>query len=499
MLKSKYNIILLICLGFVAINYFGKYLFLRIDLTENKAFTLSKATKDVMKSLDGKVEITAYFSKDLPIDIAKSREELDHLLNEYSSLSKGNLSYQFVDPNESPALEEEAGKAGIRPVMINVREKDQAKQQKAFLGAVIKVDEKTEVIPVIQPGIAMEYAFTTGIKKLVGKNKPKLGFIQGHGEATLQEMPQAYQSLSILYDLASTYTQYDTVDLSAFKTLIMVRPKDSISPAQFDRLDQYLSNGGQVVLAFNQVDANIQYGMATAMNTGIKTWLESKGLQVDDALVRDARCGQVNVTQQQGFFSFSTPVQFPYLPLIQSFTNHPITKGIEQILLEFASPLQFKGHPDYDFTPLIMTSDHSSREAVPLRFDVQRNWTDADFNEKNIAVGGVLKNKSGNGGSLIVFSDGDFAVNGSEQRRLNEDNISLLVNSIDFLSDDTGLIDLRTKSVETRPIKELDDATRNTLKYLNFLMPIGLAILYGIFRFNRNRQIRVKRMEKRYS
>ncbi|MBK9107528.1 MAG: Gldg family protein [Saprospiraceae bacterium] len=366
------------------------------------------------------------------------------------------------------------------------------------MGAVIKAGEAKDVVPVIQPGIAMEYAFTTGIKKLVGKNKPKVGFTQGHGEASLQDMAQAYQELSILYQLNSTNLQNDTIDLTAYKTLVMVKPTDSIPPDRFARLDDYLSKGGHLIIAFNQIDANIQYGSATTLNTGIKQWLNTKGLDVEDALVRDARCGQVNVTQQQGFFSFSTPVQFPYLPLIQKFSNHPITKGLEQVLLEFASPLNFKGHPDYEFTSILFTSDKSSRENIPIQFDVQRNWTEADFLEKSIPIGGLLKSKSGTAGNIIVITDGDFAINGREQRRQNEDNISLLVNGIDFLSDDTGLIDLRTKSVDTRPIEELTDSKRNTLKYLNFLLPIGMVIVYGIFRTNRNRQIRKRRMEERY-
>ncbi|MBK9107527.1 MAG: GldG family protein [Saprospiraceae bacterium] len=123
MLKSKYYIILIILLAFIGLNYFGKYLFIRLDLTENNAFTLSKATKNILNDLEDHVEVTAYFSEGLPVDIAKSKEELDNLLNEYSNLSKGKLTYTFVNPNESPTAEEEASKAGIRPVMINVREK----------------------------------------------------------------------------------------------------------------------------------------------------------------------------------------------------------------------------------------------------------------------------------------------------------------------------------------------------------------------------------------
>lgn len=499
MFKSKINVIVLAILVLLGINYASRYFFLRFDLTENNEFTLSKASKDILTNLDDAVEVTAYFSDDLPVDITKVREELENLLNEFSSIAKGKFSYKFIAPNKDAQKEEEATKEGIRPVMINVREKDQSKQQKAFLGAVIKAGDKKETIPIIQPGTAMEYAFATGIKKLVGKNKPLIGFIQGHGEPAIQELAQAYQELSILYNISSAYINTDTVDLSAFKTLILVRPTDSIPPPDLQRLDQFLLKGGNLILAINQVDANIQYGMANPMNTGLKEWLLTKGLEIEDALVRDTRCGQVNVQQQQGFFSFSSPVQFPYLPLIQKFPNHPITKGLEQVMLEFASPLNFKNAAGIQFVPFLYTSEASAREKAPLRFDVQRQWTSADFPEKNICVGALLEgNLVGNQASkLIVLGDGDFAINGRDQRRQNADNINLLVNSIDYLSDDTGLIDLRTKSVETRPIEELSDSKRSSLKYLNFLLPMGLVVAYGIFRSSQNRHIRMTRMEMR--
>lgn len=498
MLKSKVNLIILTLAVLIGLNYICRYFFFRLDLTENKEFTLSKASKDILKDLDESVTVTAYFSDDLPIDIMKTRDELENLLNEFSNISKGKLSYTFIAPNKDAKSEEEAAKAGIRPVMINVRQKDQSKQQKAFLGAVIKAGDKTEPIPVIQPGTAMEYAFTTGIKKLVGKNKPRIGFIQGHGEPAIQELAQAYQELSILYGISSAYINNDTIDLTMYKTLIMVRPTDSIPPADLQRLDQFISKGGNLVVAFNQVDANIQAGTANPMNTGLKQWLMSKGLEVEDALVRDTRCGQVNLQQQQGFFSFSTPVQFPYLPLIQKFPNHPVTKGLEQVMFEFASPLNFKGGSGVQFTPLIYTSEKSGREVAPLHFDVQRQWTNADFGEQNICIGALLEFSSSMPSKMVVITDGDFAINGRDQRRQNEDNISLLVNSIDFLSDDTGLIDLRTKSVATRPIEELSDSKRSTLKYLNFLLPMGLVVVYGIFRSNQNRRLRMQRMEERY-
>lgn len=163
----------------------------------------------------------------------------------------------------------------------------------------------------------MEYALTTSIKKLAVKDKPIIGFIQGHGEAAIQELAQVYQSLQILYQIESVYLS-DTVNLSKYKTLVMIRPKDSIPAKDFTLLDNFLQSGKNLYLAFNHVDANLQYGMTNVMHTGISEWLQSKGLTTVDGLVRDVSCGSVQVQQQSDFFSFATPVQLPYLPLIQN-------------------------------------------------------------------------------------------------------------------------------------------------------------------------------------
>jgi ABC-type uncharacterized transport system involved in gliding motility auxiliary subunit len=138
---------------------------------------------------------------------------------------------------------------------------------------------------------------------------------------------------------------------------------------------------------------------------------------------------------------------------------------------------------------------------TPLYFEVQKQWSENDFPMSGIVIAAILEGKlSGNQDSkMVVISDGDFAVgNPQGGGQLPEDNINLLVNSIDYLSDDTGLIDLRTKGIASRPIKKLDDSTRVLLKWLNFLTPIVLLILYGMIRMQSNRNRRIKRMEVSY-
>ena len=174
------------------------------------------------------------------------------------------------------------------------------------------------------------------------------------------------------------------------------------------------------------------------------------------------------------------------------------------MIFEFVSPINYAGDTSRRFTPLVFSSEQSSAQMAPLRFDINKQWTQADFPERNIAVAGVLEGKlSGNANArMVVIGDGDLAVNGPQQgqqpRRLQPDNVNLFVNSIDWLSDDTGLIELRTKGVTSRPIHELDETTKAALKYGNFLLPILLVIGYGLIRWQRNRMTRLKRMSENY-
>jgi gliding-associated putative ABC transporter substrate-binding component GldG len=493
--------IILIAIIVIIVNILSENYKFRLDLTKSKEYTLSKATKNILKNLDKPVTITAYFSKDLPPNIGNISGNLKDMLIEYGNRSGGMVVYKFVNPNEKDALEQEAVKNGIQPLMINVRQKDQVKQQKVYMGAVIAIGNEKENIPFFQPGSAMEYALSTAIKKLSVVEKPSVALIQGHGEPALNELMQVYTELSILYKVEEL-KMTDTSDIpQKFKTIAIIRPVDTIPPSHLLKLDKFLARGGNIFLAVNRVEGNFQNSMGTPVSVGLEEWLRKKGITISDNFVVDASCGFVTLQQQQGNFTMSTQIQFPYLPLIHKFADNPITKGLESVNLQFASPVSFSGDSLVKFTPIAFTSEKSGSLKTPLYFDVQKQWQMSDFPMSNLVVAGILDGKlSGNIRSrMVLVSDGDFAVGGPRGgNQLPKDNISLLVNAIDWMSDDTGLIDLRTKGATSRPIKELQDSTKALLKWMNFLAPILLIIIYGVIRMQINRNKRIKRMEVSY-
>jgi gliding-associated putative ABC transporter substrate-binding component GldG len=493
--------IILVAVIIIIINILSGIYKFRLDLTEGKEYTLSKATRDILKDLDKPVTVTAYFSSDLPPNIGSISANLKDMLIEYSNRSDGMVVYKFVNPNENDEVEGEAVQNGIQPIMINVREKDQVKQQKAYLGVVISMGEEKEVLPFIQPGSAMEYALSSSIKKLSVVDKPYVALIQGHGEPPVNEMMQVYNQLSILYNVEPLILTDTTVIPGKYKTIAMVRPTDTIPPSQLSILDDYLAHGGNIFLALNRVEGNFTYATGISFSNGLEEWLRMKGITISDNFIIDANCGAVTLQQQQGNFTVSTQMQFPYLPVINKFADTPVTNGLESVSLQFASPITFTGDSSVRYTPIAFSSDRSGSLRTPLYFDIQKQWQLNDFPMSDLVVGAIFEGRlSGDRESKIVLiSDGDFAVGGQGGgNMLPPDNISLMVNSIDWLSDATGLIDLRTKGVTSRPIKELEDNTKGLIKWLNFLAPIILIIIYGLIRMQINHNKRVKRMEVSY-
>jgi gliding-associated putative ABC transporter substrate-binding component GldG len=489
--------IILIAAILLVVNLLAKQFFFRLDITEDKSYTLSKATKSILKNLDEPVTITGYFTKDLPQTLAKAEADFKDLLIEYSNRSKGMVNYEIIDPKNDPEREQEALSNGIPQVSVNVREKDEVAVKKAFMGALIKVGELQEAIPIIQPGNPIEYELTTAIKKLTVADKPSIGLIQGFGTPSIEELQLFYQSLSILYQVEPIELEGMDEIPARFKALVMVRPTDSIPQQHFYKLDNYLNNGGSLCIALNTVEGDFQTVQGNALATGTAEWLAQRGVDIPTGMIIDASCGSISVQQRQGFFTMNTQVEFPYFPRVNQFLDHPITKGIEQIIFQFASPISFRGDTSSTWTPIVQSSSNSGILNLPISFDVNKKWGQGDFPMPSQTLGGVLEQTEASGvlSRIVIFSDGDFPI-GSQGRGQTPDNVSLLTNAVDWLSDDTGLIDLRTKGVISRPIKEMEDGKRTMLKWLNFLLPILLVFAYGFFRFQRNRSKRLKRMQQ---
>ena len=202
--------------------------FFRLDFTSDSRYTLSRPTEEILDNLDEVITVTAYFSEELPPQLMSNKRDFEDQLIEYEKRSDGNIVYRFISPNETEELEQEAQQAGIRPVIVNVQERDQVQQLRAYMGAVLEKGSKKEVIPVVQPGASMEYTMTSTIKKLIVEEKPKVALLQGHGEASLEQYAQVNGVLSVLYSV-EPYTIGEGDIPNTYRTLAIINPTDTFS------------------------------------------------------------------------------------------------------------------------------------------------------------------------------------------------------------------------------------------------------------------------------
>lgn len=484
----------------VMISLLSEKWYARLDFTADKRYTLSKATIEILENLDEVVTITAYFSENLPTQLKKGRRDFEDLLVEYENRSGGDLVFRFIDPSENEDRERQAQEKGIRPVMVNVTQKDQASQMRAYMGATLQMGEKSEVIPLVQPGAGIEYELTTAIKKLSVDEKPKIAFLQGHGEPEMAASAQVLGQLTVLYE-PEEYFITDSTEIPAYyRCLVIIGAADSFPQAHLDQLDRYLNSGGHIYIAHSNLQPDLNQGFLMAGSSSLDRWMTEKGWSLGSDYIVDASSGSIGVQQNLGGFIMNTQKPFPFFPIITHFSDHPSTEGLDAVILPFVSPIEIEGRDSaIRIEVLASTSELSGLVEVPAMVNIEREWSRSDFDAGPQIVAIAAEGPLGGSGNsrMVVVSNAQFAINGTgeQQQRVSEDNVNFMSNIIDWLSDDTGLINLRTKGVTARPLAQLEDSERNIYKYGNVLAPVLLVIGIGLVRRRRAATKRRKRKE----
>ena len=191
-------------------------------------------------------------------------------------------------------------------------------------------------------------------------------------------------------------------------------------------------------------------------------------------------------------------MEFPYFPIVSEFEEHPITGGLESVVFQFASSISFNSSDtSASQFPLLLSSENTGVVNPPAFIDIQKNWTQNDFTSQPQILAAALEGMGGGNGRLVLVSNGNFCVNGTGQRpqQVNLDNISLAANAVDWLADDTGLINLRTKGITNRPLDKIEESTKNLLKYGNVLAPVLLILIYAFVRKSQNNRKRQRWMQ----
>lgn len=525
--------ILLIAGILVVVNIIAVKVFFRWDLTPNKIYTLSDASKSIVSRLDDRLVIKAYFTDNLPAPYNNNRRYLQELLDDYRSASNDNISYEIISPSDEKQLEDDAQKYGIQPVQVQTVENDRAQALKAYMGVVFLYGGKQETLPFIGSTENLEYDITGVINRLTQDTLKKVGILAGPNMSGLDKIGKVNQYLSKFYQMTSVDASKNAPIPSDIKTLLVFSPKTPQQQQQMMQqqqgpamipdnlkfaIDQYIMNGGRVIFLMNKimVSSQQQFQIAQATPTGLEDMLESYGLKVTNNILIDKECAYVSVPVQQGPFQMYTQIPFPYYPKIVNVNKElPSFSGIGQVFLGFTSDIdlsvaQTKG---LKVTPLLTTSPKTG--VFPEFAMVQASGQmlpDSMFKFKDLNVGAIFEGKfssfyagkqipadtsegsappSGNvkpegnpDGKIVVLGNGDFAL---DEFRGPDENLLFFANIIDYMTDDAGLSAIRMKDANPKPLDSIEDSTKTIVKYGMLAGPPLIVLLYGLLRWRKKK------------
>lgn len=447
---------------------------------------------------------------------------------------------------ETNSLEKQLYDKGLMPEDVTTRGKDKTTQARIWPGAIISYKGKESVWQIFSrqtPGIdsetsvnnsveELEYSLTNAIRKLQRTKRPEVTFLQGHGEA------DTLKQYSFMYAL-SEYYRVNTLqiakghELSALKgtDLLVITQPDSVFP---DRdlyvIDQYIMNGGKVLWLIDPVQTNtdsLRQGYTMGLNRplGIEEMLYKYGVRLNSELVMDLQCGyyNINVGYQNGQPRFQL---FPWLytPLILPASSHPIVKNLDLIKFDFASTLDtITSAHGIKKTILLSSSKNTKTVPTPARIYLsmvkirQREsqfknsyqpmacLLEGEFNSfvENRLPAALLNDTvfkhidHGINTKMIVVADGDVALNDinkstrqvfplgfDRNTRQNFANKTFLLNCVNYLLDDEGMLQLRSREVKLRLLdKKKISVQKHKWQFINVALPLLLVLLFGLLQY----------------
>jgi len=479
----------------IVLNLIARNTFWRLDLTDDRVYSLSEASVELVRGLEDPVSITAFFTADLPAQFAANRLFLEEKLADYHAYGGQNVLYQFVDP-DAEEDRAEAARLGVSAVQIQVVENDNVQLKNAYMGLAIEYENNREAIPVIQDLSRLEYDITSAIRRLTRSEKPQVGYLTGHGEPDLMKnMPALVQGLSANYDVAPAMADQLTA-AEAPDVLLVIAPSDTIPDADLQALDSYIMNGGRVGFLLNRVAADLQAGQAFELTVGIEDMLATYGIVMTPNLIMDEQSSVVNMQSRQGAFTVTQQIEYPLFPVVTSFnSDNQMVNRLGGVMFYVVSSIDTSAALPAGVIrePLIYSSRQSGLQQG--FFMLQPTQTTATLSGGPFLLGaafsGVFPGAFEPGRSsaetrLVAVGDGDF-INEQIIPAGQGGGAAFGLNMVDWLIQDEAILSIRSKSIDPRPLKEVSENTRPWVKYGNMILPLLMVVVYGLFRWRKRR------------
>ena len=495
----------------MAINYLSSFVFKRFDLTHDKRYTLSKASLNILKDVDSPIVIDVFLKgDDFPSEFRRLQREAAQLLEEFSA-NNPNVLFHFIDPLEDETNRDrhiqQMSERGLTPMQLSVQENGKTSQEVIFPWALASYKGKTVTVSLIKNKIGasqqelvsnsvqhLEYAFADAFNKLTKPKRRKIAILRGNGELDdihiydfIKKLGEYYFIAPFTLDSVANNAPRTLQYLSAFDLIICAKPTQAFTENEKLVLDQYTMKGGKSLWLIDAVVAEKdslynESGKAYAVprDLNLTDFFFKYGVRVNPLLVSSLYSAPIALAIGEGSNSQFQPLRWPYSPLTK-LEGTPRELSLD-IVTEKQNPALFnKGNQSLAVLLEGKFSSVYKNRVKPFKL--------SDEKDESVAT------------KMIVIPDGDLIKNDvvrNVPQELGFDrwtgktygNKEFLLNAVNYLLDDDGLINIRSKDILVAFLDQEKITSQKTKwQLLNILLPLVLLFVFGlIFNYLRKKK-----------
>ena len=554
----------------IVTNILGNFYYLRIDLTEEKRYTLSETSKKLSKELKEKCYFRLYLDGDMSARFKNLRNEIRDVAYEFRELSGGKIEIEVIDPFEGKQLSEVSGilddfnqRGVIHQRDIEGEGGNSTTIKNIIPGAEMMYAGKTVAINFYEHDVALdadnnikraidnvEYEIANGLRQCTLDKPKKIAVADGSGEMIdnrvgdfAAELGKYYDVSALNINVADPKSAEPFIDklkslsnpeemgsalinslqqrLNNNDLLLIIKPAKDYSPSELYLIDQFLLKGGKVIWMIDPVHVEIDSFETNSSIAAMDNQLENinaslfnYGVKMESTLLMDANCNQIPIPVGNR----PEMIDFYYFPVFMSVSSpHIINKNVGPVWGQFQATLTAKSKTDLNVTPLLSSSPYTKTIQAPANVDLENAYMQSrDDRFRNTLrdgskLTGVLmegkfqspfiyqKHYTGsaflpNGESkMVVIADGDIIRNGVSGRggiyptgydrftKTTFANKKFILNCIDYLIDDNGLIEIRAKEKTLRLLDSEKTRLEHTYwQWFNIIAPLFSMMIFGI-------------------
>jgi len=536
--KKNTTDFLLLIAALLIVNGAGNFFFKRFDLTHDKRYTLSKSTIELLKNVKDPLFIDVFLEGNFPSEFKRLQSETKQILEEFKSYNS-KIVFKFNNPieDESKAQQYTAEliNLGFTPTNININKSGKKELIQIFPWAIANQGQMSVRVPLLVNNFGnssseninksvqlLEFAFADAVSKLSQKNKKTIAVLKGNGQMEDKYIADYLLNLKEYYkigefNLDSLQDQPNKVleNIKRFDALLIIKPTEAFTDNHKYILDQFIMNGGKSMWLIDKVAIDLdnlqneeQSAIAQQNNLNLDDLFFKYGVRINPKLIQDLLSTPITAQSQEG----ESPIDWLYSPIVKSEENHSINKNINLIKLEFANQIDTLKN-NIKKTVLLKSSAQSKAIGTPLKislYDFVEGVNEDDYKNGNHTIGVLLEGKFTSGfknrvkpfntknrdnsidNKMIVIADGDIAnynyvnkkplLNGIDQwTQQVYANKDFLVNAMNYLLDDNGLINIRSKEV-LLPLLDKEKVAANYTKaqVVTVALPLVFLLIFGI-------------------